>query len=233
MRLINLIKGDLHFQYKHGFYFIYAILTLVYICFIALLPKEYKSIVTTYILFTDPVTAGLFFMGAIILFEKSQRVLNSLAISPIRVSEYIISKVISLSLIAIIVGIVLIVFSNKANIINTIIGIILGSIMFTLISLIVAPIINSINQFILYVVPIGIACFIPSMYYLFFSQNKIWLIHPCNLILYIMTANSLSEIFLEILLSLIWIILFYFIAYRNVSKMFRSVGGVKLWENLM
>ena len=39
MRLGRLIRGDIHFQWKYGFYFIYFILTLLYVCAIAALPE--------------------------------------------------------------------------------------------------------------------------------------------------------------------------------------------------
>ena len=35
MRLGRLICGDIHFQWKYGFYFIYFILTVLYMCGIA------------------------------------------------------------------------------------------------------------------------------------------------------------------------------------------------------
>lgn len=37
MRLGRLICGDIHFQWKYGFYFIYFILTVLYVCGIAAL----------------------------------------------------------------------------------------------------------------------------------------------------------------------------------------------------
>ena len=46
----------------------------------------------------------MFFMGAIILLEKSQRVTSLFAVSPLKESEYIGSKVLSISLIAVFVA---------------------------------------------------------------------------------------------------------------------------------
>ena len=43
MRLGRLIRGDIHFQWKYGFYFIYFILTLLYVCAIAALPEHWKK----------------------------------------------------------------------------------------------------------------------------------------------------------------------------------------------
>ena len=43
MRLGRLICSDIHFQWKYGFYFIYFILTVLYVCGIASLPGHWKT----------------------------------------------------------------------------------------------------------------------------------------------------------------------------------------------
>lgn len=73
-------------------------------------------------IYSDPAAMGLFFMGAIVLLEKSQRVLNSLAVSPVKVSEYILSKVISLGVISSIVAMFIAITLNLDNIIISTIG---------------------------------------------------------------------------------------------------------------
>lgn len=47
---------------------------------------------------------GLFFMGAIVLLEKSQRVNCALAVSPARDCEYMLAKLFSLAVIGLLVG---------------------------------------------------------------------------------------------------------------------------------
>ena len=74
MRLGRLIRGDIHFQWKYGFYFIYFILTLLYVCAIAALPEHWKKDIAAIMIYSDPAAMGLFFMGAIVLLEKSQKV---------------------------------------------------------------------------------------------------------------------------------------------------------------
>lgn len=38
MRLKNLILGDIKFQFKYGFYFLYLFLSIIYICIINVFP---------------------------------------------------------------------------------------------------------------------------------------------------------------------------------------------------
>lgn len=82
MRLGRLICGDIHFQWNYGFYFIYFILTLFYVCTVAALPSVWKEKIAAVMIYSDPAAVGLFFMGAIVLLEKSQKALNAFAVSP-------------------------------------------------------------------------------------------------------------------------------------------------------
>nr|WP_313402833.1 hypothetical protein [Clostridioides difficile] len=122
MRLKNLILGDIKFQFKYGFYFLYLFLSIIYICIINVFPTFMREKIAIIMIYSDPAAMGLFFMGAIVLLEKSQRVLNSLAVSPVKVSEYILSKVISLGVISSIVAMFITITLNLDNIIISTIG---------------------------------------------------------------------------------------------------------------
>ena len=98
MKLRRLVCGDIHFQWKYGFYFIYFVLTVIYVFGITALPDNWKHNAAAIMIYSDPAAMGLFFMGAIVLLEKSQKVLHAIAISPAKVSEYILAKVFSMML---------------------------------------------------------------------------------------------------------------------------------------
>ena len=107
MRLGRLICGDIHFQWKYGFYFIYFILTVLYVCGIAALPEHWKTDIASIMIYSDPAAMGLFFMGAIVLLEKSQKVLNAMVVSPVKISEYILSKTVALIAISTVIALIL------------------------------------------------------------------------------------------------------------------------------
>ena len=73
MKLRRLVRGDIHFQWKYGFYFIYFVLTVIYVFGITALPDNWKHNAAAIMIYSDPAAMGLFFMGAIVLLEKSQR----------------------------------------------------------------------------------------------------------------------------------------------------------------
>jgi fluoroquinolone transport system permease protein len=77
---------------------------LLYIGLIFALPVAWRKTAGILMIFTDPAAMGLYFMGAIVLFEKSERVLNSISISPVKPLEYMLSKLCSLAVISTVVA---------------------------------------------------------------------------------------------------------------------------------
>lgn len=226
-RLQGLFRGDIAFQMKYGFYFVYTVFTLFYILLMFIFPESIREKAAAIMIYSDPAAMGLFFMGAIVLLEKSQRVLNSIAVSPVKVSEYILSKLISLGLISTLVGTIIAFCAKTENILSAAAGIFLGSVIFSLLGLLVAVKINSLNQFMVATIPFELLCFIPPVIYLFGYGRPYLLLHPgCIVIRMILGEGGFEPWLLAILAG--WIVLIYLITYRCVKKMFLSVGGVKL-----
>lgn len=223
MRLINLILGDIRFQWKYGFYFIYIVLIILYACILSLLPNEVKSKIGIIMVFSDPAAMGMFFMGAIILLEKSERVLNSIAISPVTPMEYIFSKVISIGIIATIVGVIISIFGGRCSL-GIIIGIFLGSILFSLCGLIVGANIKSLNQYLMATIPFEFVGFIPAIAYLFGFRNKFMLLHPGCAIIHMFETNN--YLIVMVIIVCIWIIVLLTITHKAIVRMFSKVGGV-------
>jgi len=198
----------------------------MYISVILFLPLEWREKAAAVLIFSDPSAMGLFFMGAIVLLEKSERVLSTIAISPVRVDEYITSKVVSLGIISVIAGASIALSADTENILIVISGVLIGSAFFTLIGIIIAVNINSLNQFVTAAVPVEIIIFIPPILYLFGYNNKLMLLHPGCMIIGMISGSSDYILFLPVFI--IWFLILYKMARLNVIKMFQSLGGIKL-----
>lgn len=227
MRFRGLLLGDIRFQIKYGFYFLYFFLTVIYTIILYFIPAAGKDKVGAIIIFTDPATLGLFFMGSIILLEKSQRVVSSLAVSPIKIREYIISKVFSLSIISTLVGVMIGIITDIHNLMWMTIGTFLGSVFFSLLGIIIATNANSLNRFLVTTIPAMLFLMLPAIVELFGYENMLFLFLPGNIILRLIEGNS-EALFLCMLVMFVWMGLFYILAHQAVSKMLKTIGGVKL-----
>ncbi|MPZ36455.1 MAG: hypothetical protein GEU95_00065 [Rhizobiales bacterium] len=96
--LPKLVAWDMKVQAREHVYFFTVLSTLAFAIALALLPDQAPDTVVTGILFLDPAVVGIGFVGGIILMERSQNTLAALAVSPARPSDYVASKIITLTL---------------------------------------------------------------------------------------------------------------------------------------
>ncbi len=179
MRMTALIRGDIRFQFKYGFYFLYLVFSVLYISLLSALPTAWRAQAAVLMIFTDPAAMGLFFMGAIVLFEKSERVLNSIAISPVKPMEYVVSKLVTIAVIS--TGVGLLIGAGGGVIHNPlyfVAGVFLGSCLFSSVGLMVAANISSLNQFIVATIPAELLINIPAIAWMFGWKPGILLLHP-------------------------------------------------------
>lgn len=229
MRIRNVIKGDILFQWKYGFYLLYFIMTVLYLTIFSYLTGTVKATVVTICVYSDPAAMGMFFMGALILLEKSQRITNSIAVSPVGPGEYILGKVISIGIISLIVGLILMSRGSTESLLCSSIGIFAGSVIFSLCGIIVGTKIENVNQYIVGTLPFEIVGFVPVIAYRagFMWDNSIMLIHPGCAVVRLIEGDKSTMIF-SLLSVLVWTGILYMLALLSTRKMFETAGGVKL-----
>jgi len=227
MRMKSLITGDIRFQFKYGFYFIYIVFSVFYIGLLFALPEGWRAKAAVLMIFSDPAAMGLYFMGAIVLFEKSERVLNSIAISPVKTVEYVLSKLCSIAFISTVVGLVIGMCSGVIlNIFYFTTGVFLCSCLFSSIGLIIASRIATLNEFIIATIPAELLINIPAIAYLF-GYKKGWLLfHPGVCMIELCTNGRYAVA--AIITLVLWTIGFVALTCGSVGKMLQSLGGVKL-----
>lgn len=227
MRLKALILGDVRFQIKYGFYLVYLFFSILYIGILFAMPTAWRQTAAILMIFSDPAAMGLYFMGAIVLFEKSERVLDSVAISPVKPREYVISKLVSIGCISTIVAVAI---GASSDVITRpfyfLTGIFLCSCLFSAAGLIFACRISSLNQFIIATIPAELIINLPAIAWLF-GYQKSWLLYHPGVSLIELLRGGGYELQSWIILML-WTLFFAALSEKTVKKMMKSVGGVKL-----
>lgn len=224
MRLRGLFLWDMRFQAKYGFYFLYAVLTVLYAIVLFAVPESWREKTAAILIFSDPASMGLFFMGAIVLLEKSQHTPCALAVSPVRPMEYIMAKVGSLSAISLIVAALLAFAAGAENIPIVLLGTVISSVIFTLAGIMIATNIVSLNQFILWTVPIEVVCFVPAILHLFRVTPVSLRYYPINVCMDMISGHAPSVPGIIIVIILMVILLIH--SKHSVMKMWRTTGGV-------
>lgn len=71
MRLKSLFLLDMRFQAKHGFYFLYVVLTVIYAVALLAVPESWKEKTAIILIFSDPASMGLFSWVRLFFWKKS------------------------------------------------------------------------------------------------------------------------------------------------------------------
>jgi fluoroquinolone transport system permease protein len=179
-RVWNSLKYDVLSHFRNGIYYIYAIISVIYIIALRMIPPEMKDIAATIILFSDPSLLGFFFIGAIILLEKAHKTMENLFVTPLRIGEYIISKTIALSVVTVVFSFIIVLFSYqfKFNPFFLFCGVFLSSILFTLLGFIAAVKVKTLNGY-LWIAPLYVVvAFLPIVEYLGFPPTLFYYLIP-------------------------------------------------------
>lgn len=100
MRWNAMLRADLRFQLRHGFYYAYIVVCAVYIGLLQFVPSHAKVRTASLLTFSDPSALGLLFAGGILLLERGQRVSDQLFVTPLKLNEYLLSKAATLGLLS-------------------------------------------------------------------------------------------------------------------------------------
>ena len=221
---------------RYGLFLVYAVFIAVYLIMLHYIPGDTGAFVMKLLVFSDPAAMGLFFMGAVVLLEKSQRVNCSLAVSPVTVNEYVTSKAVAFLHTGLAVALIIAFGSGFGLNFHGIIGIAGGSLLFSMGGLFVASKTRSLNQFIIFSLPVEVFISAPGFLYAFGKiSSPFWLLNPgvaaMNLLFYETANNSggSTTLFLFSVVSLfVWSLIVFFITKRAVRRMFCELGGGSL-----
>jgi fluoroquinolone transport system permease protein len=235
--LKNMLKWEFTLLYRYKIIHISILSMILYFITTQAIPDMNKTIFHTMLLFFDPAIIGIMFIGALVLFEKSENVLQALVITPMKTDDYILSKVISLTILSIISATIFVALLNifggiDFSIPYLAISIILTSVMLILLGFILVSRVKSINEYLLAMAVSFLVLLFPPMLHLSgLYENVIFYLWPTQASFTLFTGvfnaagMELWEIAYGIVYQVIWIGLFYFLAKKAFYKHIVLKGG--------
>lgn len=223
MRILNAICFDVRFQFRHGFYYAYLFISAVYILALLNITGEYRGYTTVAILFSDTTMLGFFFIGALILLEKGQNIHESIFVTPLRVSEYLVSKVVSLMLLSFISSFVIVGAVHYGNLKNVFIfaaGLALSSSLYTLFGLAFSSKSHSVNDYFAKALGTGIFISLPILSFFNFYDTVLFYLFPTKASLILIDILFRDYAAGEIIYAFLCLIIWIFIAAYYAGKTF-------------
>ncbi|MCI2422392.1 fluoroquinolone transporter permease [Saccharopolyspora sp. K220] len=96
-RLRVALRLELLTQVRYKFLHAAVFSGLLWIAVLLPIPSEARVVLEPYIVFGDLAIVGFFFIAASVFFEKDERTLSAIAITPLRFSEYLGAKLLTLT----------------------------------------------------------------------------------------------------------------------------------------
>ena len=224
MRISTALRYDVLFQFRHGFYYAYLVISIFYIIALYLLPDSLRGQITVYVLFSDIAMIGFFFVGAIVLLEKGQNILQNIFATPLRLWEYFCAKTASLTLLALISAllIVFIVHGLIPNLFLFILGLVLSAAFYTLFGMIVVANSRSVNDYFGKALGLGILLSAPLMNYLGIFKSPFFYLLPSQATLIVLDLpffdHAAWQIIYAFVCLLAWSGIASWIAYQRFYK---------------
>lgn len=151
VKLLKTILWDLKFAARYNIITVAIVITILYTLIFKIIPGAALTEVLVTFIFSDPTMFGFIFIGAMVLFEKDANTLQALSVTPLKPWQYLWSKAIALTLIALFcsVGMAFIAQGFSFNLIYLIAATALSSLMFTFIGFIGVSRVRTFNQYII------------------------------------------------------------------------------------
>lgn len=232
MRLLAAIHTNIKFQFRNYLYYAYFIVCMLYVALLYWIPFHWKEQTAMFLLFTDCSFLGSFFIGGIVLLEKEQGIYDHLFVTPLKISEVIWSKVISLGILSVVSGlfIFLLSFGFSLQIFSLAIGIALNSVFASLLGLIFAVRVKSINQYLMISPLFATVLFLPVLEVMHFYESPLFLLIPGKAGLLLMEGAfhplSSADWLYALCMFCVYIYLAYRLAYRAFYQhIILNIGG--------
>jgi fluoroquinolone transport system permease protein len=231
-QLTTMLKWDLILQSRYKIIHLSILSVLIYFVTLVAIPSMNTEEFKTLYLFFDPTLIGIMFVGALVLFEKTENTLQALNVTPMERRTYFFSKIISLTLLAIISAFLFLFLAHgfAFEYFYLLTGIILTSVFLILIGFILVARCNSINEYLLMMMLAFLLLFLPpfldisgiynsSIFYLWPSQASFLLFDG------VFGSLTLVDTIYAVAYLCLWIVVCYYFAQKAFYKHIVLRGG--------
>jgi len=192
LRFAATVATDIRLQHRNGFYYAVAFVLAVFAIVITALPVFDWSLWLPALLFGNLVMVSFFFIGGLILLEKTEGTLEAQVVTPLRLREYLGSKLLTLVALSLAENLIVVLLVLKAGmpddsgyralplapILLLGLGIATAAVLYTLFGFMTVARYDSINEFLLPATFIVTALSLPYLGYFDFWTSPLLYLHP-------------------------------------------------------
>jgi len=222
-QLLTMLKWEFLLEFRYKIVYIAMISAILYFILLEALPALNTLFFVTTFLFFDPTLIGFMFVGALVLFEKNENTLQSLTVTPMKIRNYFFTKLISLTVIALVSALLFVFLAHgfEFNYFTLFSGIILASVFLILVGFILVSRCRSINEYLVLMMMIMLLLFIPPILHTSgIYQHDIFYLWPSQAA-FTLFQSVFNEIPInEVLYGLAYLVFWIFLSFYCAKKAF-------------
>lgn len=223
-RLVATLATDFRLQIRGGFYYAVVLILAAFALLASLAPDVDWSWWLAPMILGNLTTATFYFVGGLVLLEKSEGTLEAQIVSPLRTHEYIGSKVLTLTILSLIENLAIVAildgFEHRMGLLA--IGVTAASVIYILLGFMVVARFDSINEYLIPSALVVTLLSVPLLDYFEVWRTPLMTLHPLQGALTLIRAAflevSVTEYVLGMLSSCAWIGLYFRLSQRTYRR---------------
>jgi fluoroquinolone transport system permease protein len=223
-RLLATLACDVRLQFRNGFYYAAGFVVALWLLLVSQLPALDWGWLLPAVVLNNLVISTFYFLAGLVLLEKGEGTLEALVVTPLRRGEYLLSKVATLGVLALLenLAIVMALVGLRFGVLMLVLGTVLAAWIFCLVGFLAVIRYGSINEFLLPSMPYVIALFVPLLPYFGVVESPLFYLHPVYAPLLLLVAAFQPVdgwwIAYGIVYSAVWIALLHALAKRAFER---------------
>jgi fluoroquinolone transport system permease protein len=217
--LVKLIKWDLLLLIRYNVMTVALAVGAIYLATILLTGIAIKPVL--FLIYSDPAMLGFIFIGVIVLFEKQSDTLSVMKITPAQPWQYLLSKLIALTVPSLFVGIAMGLAARIPNMFLLGVAIFLASSLMLLLGFAGVVRVNTFNQYMM-VIPLFLAPLsLPLVSFLgIFDTPLMWIIPTHSLLILFGAAGQETNMW-ETIAAILVALMANFFSWRIALRSYR------------
>ena len=233
-RLLATLRCDVLRQYRNGLYGVTVAVALFYVALLRFLPAsdriDLPLLIPAFVMLNVLMTT-FYFVAGLVLLERSERSLGALVVTPLRVSEYLSSKVVTLTVLALAENlfVVLIFYGWRFAAGPLLVGMVMLCSLFTLLGFALVSRYDSVNEFLIPSIFVSMPLFLPLLPHLGIvgaPLDLLFYVHPAQPAFVLMRSafatTSAAELAYGVAGGLGWLTTAYLLARESFRRLAES-----------
>ena len=232
-RLTATIQWDVRLQWRNGFYYAAIAVVVMWMLIASQIPDETLFWLLPMMLMGNMVIGTFYFMGGLVLLEKDEGSLEARVTTPLRPTEYLGAKVLTLTGLSFLECVLITMASVglQANWLLLLVGVVETAVFFCLVGFIVVVRYDSVNEYLLPSVGYLLLLCLPLATYMAGWSHWLLYLHPMQATLTLMEGAWQSLPWWLIIYCLVypalWIALATRLSVRTFHRFVITKQGVK------